>query len=271
MFLYTNGDSFTAGSELADDIIPGWPGYRSNCSPDDPTFQRTQQWMYKVRRKKQFEEIVTLADATGRKFAWPQQLAGMLNCRHYNNAEGGSSFDRICRTTISDLIRLKKERRNITAIISITDVFRSEVPDARHPDLWETFDVKTIPDRDTPHYEIYHQLAKFKVLHETLFYRLWSFYWNALQVKNFCTLNNIKLFWLEVFPDGFYPHAEERTHPMLEPLIQEVDLNFLLSMSTIAMDSKEEYKYCPGGHFRKEIHTEIATELFTKLKGLSVV
>lgn len=265
MLLYANGDSFTAGSELAEDLLPGWPGYRDDCDPNSPAMKEYLQWFKKIIRKEKHTELWALTEATGRKLAWPQQLANRLGCQCYNNAQGGSSFDRICRTTISDLLQLKKEHTEIVAVISITDIFRSEIADARHPELWEPFDPKTMPDPDTPNYNVYLNLAKFKVLHETIFYRLWSFYWNALQVKNFCTINNIKLFWVEVFPDGFYPHAEEREHPVLKPLIDEVDLQFITSLSDIATMSTQEQKYCPGGHFRKEIHVEIAQKLRSKI------
>ena len=180
---------------------------------------------------------------------------------------GGSSMDRICRTTICDLINLKNKHKNIVAVISTTDIFRSEIADPNHPELWEPFDAKTIPDKDTPNYEIYKSLIKYKVMHETLFYKLWNFYWNILQVKNFCAINNIKLFWLEVFPECSYPDAEARQHPMLASMIKEVDLSFLMTMSIVAQTYPNPEKYCAGGHFRKEIHEIFARHLYKRLKN----
>jgi hypothetical protein len=266
MFLYTNGDSFTAGSELADDILPGWPGYMRDCDPGSDAYRKNLQWKRNVWQNEQNIDLINKSENLGRTMAWPAALAKLFRCQHLNSGEGGSSFDRIARTTISDLINLKRQHTDIVAVLSTTDIFRCELPSTTSSYFWEPFDCKVMPESRGPEYREYLMMVKFKIKNETVFHRLWNFYYHALQIKNFCLQNNIRLYWVETFTNGLYPEADENNHPYIKPLKEEVNIIPIVSMSDVAhQDYYGDNKYCPTGHFRKEIHDLFARKIYKQI------
>lgn len=65
-------------------------------------------------------------------------LGDLLGCPSINTAINGSSNGRILRTTLRDLLELKKTHTDITAVISLSFLVRTEIWDNEtQPDKWK--------------------------------------------------------------------------------------------------------------------------------------
>ena len=99
--------------------------------------------------------------------AYPQKVANKINAECYNNAYGGSSIDRIARTTITDLAGLKNEKKDIVAIIGTTSIFRIELPAEQRtwlcgqPTVNNDHTIKPITDYYIKYYSDYHATTNY--------------------------------------------------------------------------------------------------------------
>lgn len=88
-------------------------------------------------------------------------------------------------------------------------------------------------------------------------------------MQNFCSCNNIKLFWLSVLPfDDLRVEAVAstlNTFSDLNDLVQYADLKYSFDMMKLAEESDIENKYCPRGHYVEEIHKLLAEEIINEL------
>ncbi len=110
MNIYCNGDSFTAGEELLDHILPDWPGYRSTGSilVKDTDYQ----WLY-VRRKKAYDVFGSIEQLLKKEKeeSWAGQINKIdNNISVINGAIGGSSIIGIANRTIIDLTNYRDKK-----------------------------------------------------------------------------------------------------------------------------------------------------------------
>jgi len=257
MILYSNGDSFVAGSGLAFHLLPKWPGLHDVA--DDNLYKETRQWLDRCRKDRHafkiLSEVIPKIEPT---LAFPYKIKKLLNCEIVNGAQGGSSFDRIARTTITDLINLRKVHRDskIVAIIGDTDVFRSEVAhNVRGENFWFQMHCNLEPPIELKN------LLRYKLLHEHNYHRMTEYYKNCILIKDFCKANDIELHWIDI---GMVQEDQRvlNQHSDLAALKEYANVTSSVNMSDCAIGVKG--KYVPDGHFSEMVHTIVA-EKFAKI------
>lgn len=275
MIVYCNGDSFFAGDELGDDILTGHPGYAVYYKiPKYLTEWIQNSWntdhsLY-TERKMLWQQIVDL----GKQRAFPNKLSNLLNIPVINNSHGGASMDRIVRTTITDLIELKKTTSDIVAIIGTAPLSRSEVSNCQDnktyipdsvgdPQHWISINAAYIKAGEEDTKDLIYYINQYTKNYHMLF----SFYKNVMLLQEFCKSQNIALFWVATDSDVTdvpieQPYQNSRD---LNNFQEHIDFKYTLSMYEIARELMHEVR-CPSGHFSEKVHDEIAAKFSTMLK-----
>jgi hypothetical protein len=168
----------------------------------------------------------------------------------YNNAEGGASIDRIARTTISDLIKLKDYNTDIVALIGTTSIYRVEFPHENQ--AWISAQLaqgdqhfaKPIIDYYINHYSRYHGL--------------YNYYKNLILIHDFCKINQIRLILIDVMSNIGTDEFDQLED--LEHLKNYLNLKYDFDMGEIASNTSGEI-FAPCGHFTEIVHAKLAEEI----------
>ncbi len=260
--IYCNGDSFAAGDELGNDIIPGYPGLM-DFDPPDSIRKMHADWLRSsydhntpagIFRQQNQEKIRKLESEK----SWPNKLRQLTGTTVVSNAEGGASMDRIARTTVADLAGLVKTNKNIIAFIGLTYENRFEV--GLPIDHW--YSVLPQNPESAPNEDI-GAIARAKVLIETDYHNLVNFYKNVIYIKDFCIVNRIKLYFLSPFPLSNMT-GRCQTHPDLKEMVEYADLECELIMQHVARKLHTKVN-CSGLHFSETVHNVIAQLLYKKV------
>ena len=258
MILYTNGDSFVAGSGLAMDLLPDWPGDRARTITTKQ-HQSYHRWITISRSSVTVGPIWHKMPALEKQRNFPFLLSKKLNCELIDSSRGGSSFDKITRVTITDLIKLRaRTDEPVVAIIGETDPFRKEIAINDPVDstrLWM--------DLHHSNYTVIPEIRgmySYVLKHETLYHRLTEYYKNWILLKTFSKTYNIELHWVDV---GF-------THGLDQSMFDNnPDLVFLRDCAQLPESANMgdlartlEFPYCAdGGHFSAAAHVLVADKL----------
>ena len=293
MIIYCNGDSFTSGVDLADYLIPGYPG-GTPMSPREtgqqtPDVREAANWhkntydnSHQLGKLRQTKMRAIQNEEFNR--AWPNKLHNLSGYPVINNAQSGSSMDRIARTTVSDLISLKEEHANIISIIGLTGIDRSELPTSGRPWTGSSFSsfsswVDIIHHRPGLHPDLA-PIFDYKLKYETDYHCYINFYKNVILIKNFCSVNNIRLYFVLPLPlppkfwqSGYKPHPLDVDAKFSVTDIESIknlenyaNLVPAINMTDIATSCKLPEVYAPGGHFVESIHEIVADKLFNIIK-----
>lgn len=282
MIIYCNGDSFTSGTDLADYLLPGYPGGTpmgsQGTGQQTPSIEICKNWhknTYDNSHQLGKLRQIKMKEIQNEEFnrAWPNKLHNLSGYPVINNAQGGSSMDRIARTTVSDLISLKEEHANIISIIGLTGIDRSELPSAykSKSQMW----IDLIHHR--PHlHPAYAPIFDFKLQYETDYHCYTNFYKNVILIKNFCSVNNIRLYFVLPMPlPSHHWRCDESVLPNPDVKLSYIDIKNLknyanlvpdIDMTDIATSCKLPEVYTPGGHFAESIHKIVADKLFNIIK-----
>lgn len=280
MLLYFNGDSFVAGSELGDDILNGYPGTASypmdNDNPNSVHVQN-KKWLvntytpghslYKNRQAMQ-EQL----DKLEAERSVPNKVRQLTKLSVINHALGGSSMDRIARTTLADLCNLRKENPNekIIAFIGTTYPNRTEIPVDDEP-LSGT-------DRHghysnwicvSPMYRVQRskkveELNKYFARHQTNYHAAVNFYKNIILIQDYCKLNDIQLHWIATHDNIVTEYAIEsdvQDQYDLFALREYANLQYSIDMKNFFTEFNFQNMLCPGGHFSELVHERTAQEI----------
>ncbi len=284
MIIYCNGDSFTSGVDLADYLLPGYPG-GTPIGPWEPgqvppSIEICKNWhknTYDTSHQLGKSRQIKMGEIRNEEFnrAWPNKLHKLSGYPVINNAQSGSSMDRIARTTVSDLISLKEEHANIISIIGLTGIDRSELP-STHKSKYKMW-VDLIHHRPNLHPD-YKDIIDFKLQYETEYHCYTNFYKNIILVKNFCFVNNIRLYFVLPMPLPPKFWRNESGSPNSDVKFSYIDIKNIknlenyanlvpdINMTGIAMSCKLPEVYAPGGHFAEPIHEIVADKLFNIIK-----
>lgn len=280
MILYANGDSFVAGVELADDLLPGHPGYlpyfATNAEKD-----KNRQWIDKTYDLKhpygrEREQKRKLLNKMEYERSFPTKLARLLGCDHINRAQGGSSLDRIARTTLADLIELKEQDKDITAVIGTTCPSRSEIstPFGFSHDVDETGFRMTWDQISTTFLAGHHNegsitaMIQYRIEHDKNYHQMVTAFKNIILISDFCKLHGIRLYWVANNIDILNQVEVEREledckdYKMLR---QYCDLRYTTDMAKIASGMQSKDVLCPAFHYSEKVHVETAFDLFSKI------
>ena len=254
MLIYCNGDSFTSGHGLGDFLLPDYPG-ESDDAPDKlpylakwtaNTYSASYTHRHDLSKEIRQEEL---------NRCWPTKLKkygyGVIN-----SAQAGSSMQRISRTTIIDLIKLKQVTTDILAIISVPPIERSEI---YYKDAWVDFSHAHLESCDfMPHLRnLYSEL----LLDDAEGYAsLVRWYVAAIQIKDHCKANNIPLMWV----NSVNSVSAIDKFKDLNNLVKYLDIKYELTMSHL----KSDKGYVPDGHYSERVHDQVAHILDVKIKGM---
>lgn len=288
MLIYANGDSFIAGVELADDLIPDYPGTLPYNAPAEKT-SKSQDWIKKTytdgnRLSEYRKSILDKLVETEHERSFPSTLGKILNCQVINHAYGGSSIERIVRTSISDLIKLKDKHEKIFAFIGTTEISRFEVasPHAAyfkykdycgHYQCWKSINVNAIHVNES---EDANKLVDYHIKYEKNYHSYVRTFKNIIQLQDFCKNNGINLFWISSFMnilDYFNIEIEYRFNEDhdLTNFMNYAKFEYFLDMHEVAKTCNLNNVVCPSGHFSVDVHNLIAELIHKKLKEQNYV
>lgn len=274
MLIYCNGDSFVQGVELGDTIIPEHPTFKHFTDNLD----EAKKWLAKTYdhnhdygkiRELNSTQIIKLEYER----AFPHKLGKLLNVPVINHGMGGSSLDRIVRTTITDLISLKKDHDNIIAIIGDTHYSRSELANFEYIDSLDIagFNRYWVCLSTTYHMsgrEPLEPILDYKIRYEKNYHMLVNYYKNIIMLQDFCKSNDITLHWVSCHDDisrNSKPEPEYENDICLNNFIEYADLDFIVRMEEVAERLHYDV-YCPGGHFSEKVHEEVASIIANIIK-----
>jgi hypothetical protein len=262
MFLYSNGDSFVEGCELGDFLLSGYPGAVGIHEIHVIENKNIRQWFNDTRlmntplwheRKKLLPEIEQ--EEKARNFT--TKLAKSLGVNFFNNALGGSGMDRITRTTISDLIELKKTEKNIVALIGTTEPLRMELPVMNTNPWWPVHPGNSVNDK------MMNDVVNYYSMNVGNYHKMLAFYKNVILIQDFCKINAIKLLWVSGNSNIVNDFDIEQQYADQKDIQQLTDYaNFKLSadMQQIAKSIVDK-TVLPGYHYSEIVHEETARQL----------
>ena len=131
-FIYFSGDSYMAGSELADDTLPSWGGYVTHDWIQAETFADR-----KIRITKYKEELAAMTreqtitfNNTIRARHWTTIVCDKHGIKHYNDGLSGSSQESVLHRAILAFDKFERDGNVPTlAIIQLTSPCRVTVYD----------------------------------------------------------------------------------------------------------------------------------------------
>lgn len=285
MLLYFNGDSFVAGVELGDDILNVYPGkasYPMNNTDPNSIHVRNKKWLVNTNTPGHplFKERMTVRNKLDKlefERAFPNKVHQLTQLPVINHALGGSSMDRISRTTVSDLCDLRKEKpdEKIIAFIGTTYPNRTEIPAAisvsrgmdphGHVFNWDSV---------SPTYQILQSkevedLIKYFALRQTNYHAAVNFYKNIILIQDYCKLNDIQLYWIATHDNIVTEYVIEshvRDQYDLFALREYANLHYSVDMKDFLPEFNFEDVLCPGGHFSEPVHERTAEKIVEILK-----
>ena len=280
MIIYCNGDSFVAGSELADFELPDHPGYFSELPAGRTKSVRADvdNWLKTVKCAPEYKYHLNGSGAH-RALAFPNKIKQSLDVNVINEARGGQSMDSIVRRTTAALIKLlsttNKTDNEIIAIIGTTEMSRFEMPIAYiNPDKPSSNQWQSV----IPAYELPDSppgsaaLIKYMVMHDTDYHQYVRYYQNIIHLQDFCKLNGIALYWISALSYDGSPHelgdsklqnllSLEATPEQLHTLVTYANFTRVVDMQESSTKISTDKRYCADGHFVEEVHTIVANEL----------
>ena len=266
MFIYANGDSHIAGSELGDFLLPGYPGPRDFGS--EPTTY-TKHWVNQLytppsnemaaipglrKKRDELRNKISFEEKTKNLIHKTSQLLGV---EYYNNALGGCGNTRIIRTSITDLIELKKTEKNIIALIALSDPMRLEIPSIVSNNKWTSISAHSVDylKEDMPERAI----IEYYFTHSTVYNQLIWLYLHVITLQDFCTANKIKLHWISTIHNQI-DVLECQPDDELSTLASYVNFNPIVKMYDIAREIRV-HTINPGYHYSEIVHQRAAEQL----------
>lgn len=261
IFLYSNGDSFVEGCELGDFLLPNYPGATNIYDSEnknirqwfnDTRLMNTSLWHERNRILPEIEQEEKVRNFTAK-------LAKSIGSDFLNNALGGSSMDRITRTTISDLIELKKTENNIVAIIGTTEPARMELPVIDNDTIpwWSVHPGNSIDNKQM------NEVVNYYSMNASNYHKMLAFYKNVILIQDFCKINAIKLLWVSGNSNIINDYDIEQQYAKQKDIQQLTDYaNFKPSadMQQIAKSIIDK-TVLPGYHYSEIVHEETARQL----------
>jgi hypothetical protein len=278
MIIYCNGDSYVAGTELADFELPLHPGYFSELSihRSKSINSVVENWSKII---KNHHTNIHRRDY-GRHLAFPSKIKNkFVNETVINEATAGYSIDQIVQTSIMSLIKLMSEhpKSRIIAIIGTTAMSRFIVPVTKHgSSRWASVITTAAPQCPPLHtVQGVEPLVKYMVTNDSDYHQYVRFYKNIIQLQDFCKLNRIVLYWVHALPiDGSHMidcvnTTSDKLQTLLattnctklESLVKYANLNYSVDMQLSSTKISTNKRFCPQDHFVEEVHSVVANEL----------
>jgi hypothetical protein len=277
MQLYCNGDSFVAGVELADEILPGYPGLLT-WPPYTKQHEQHKIWLQSAHatglvNRDKMKEIEKLE----LERAFPNKVSALTGIRVINRAMPGSSMDCIVRNSLVELYNLKKENpnENIIALVGTTYPGRREVSNDtpnRTDRYLRSQDWVCVSGTysNAGESEYLSNMRKYQVMYDTQYHQMINFYKNIVLLQDFCKLNDITLHWVashdNILTDS-WPMTGYEDRLDINMLMEYAKLEYIVDMKKIVeTEFVGKQVVCPGGHFAESIHQRTAEKIVDILR-----
>lgn len=269
-FLYFNGDSFTAGVELADDMFPTWPGLTQRKNNSLESWKEYRNFLdstITVLDDSRLEQYIQLQYDR----SWANTLAKILDVNFLNSGLGGSAQEAITHRTIIDFLTLESKGINVDlAIIQLTCPTRLTFYNSYFkgrfyktngfdysliiPDINKKLKFDPIINKT----EEFENFVKQYIMKEDYFGTLVRWLNNLVLLRSFVKTKTGKL---PIFVDvGNISLMKSEIQEMLK---NESFKNLYLDSGvseSITMINYSDY-VMPGGHFVKDMHEAFAKKL----------
>lgn len=279
MIIYSNGDSFVSGVELADYIIPEYPGARARYDYEKEKI--CKNWIERTYNENDYlgknrSQLLQKIFHLEYEKAWPNKIQSKTGHRVVNNARGGSSLDRILRTSLTDLLSLLSYEEKIIAIIGTTDPNREEIP-TNSNNLNETdwtgqnkhWEQISSSYKNPAQTGLIDSIIDYKIEFETTYHQLVKAYTNIITLQNFCKLNNITLYWISGFHNLLDMYSEDSILDQRELDLRKKYLNFSYRYNINEISKSMPIAaetYCPDGHYSEIVHEKLSDIIIDDLK-----
>jgi hypothetical protein len=279
MFIYFSGDSFTAGDELADFMLPNWPGYFSDS--DEHAKKQGRSWAAKHRLKaiySQPREQLNQFFIEQQKRVWPTLLAKKLGADYLVSGKGGSSQGDTNYRTMLDIERLIGEGKKIDHVfIQVTEPYRIEIFNKYQDTYYTNNAISSLLACLADVYTNYNEkeFTKRWLLIEDDTGKIARFLTNIIFIRNYV---KSKLHYEPIFVDSMFMTEFTKKIKALEPsqIIQTGELNTLIKTSGVIDPTTLEHTLpsmrsfvnphrnhmAPNGHVAPEVHEVFAEHLF---------
>lgn len=272
MNIYVNGDSYTAGSELTDWVLPGFPGYNSVGPPIAGEVSKeirewtTLKWQEASKHYGSTDNYIKAE----KSLAWPAELS-KLDSKLFvdNGSKNGASMTGIAHRTIADLLMNKAQGIAFDRVfIQLTSCNRFEIYDVNIPQQKFIVD-KQVGWIDNLPEKTQRELGKSYVAqYKDADYAIKFLY-------NLCTLKQavkgltgqepIILSSLFFFTNNVITPLKDNTNPLIQTLLKEsgiLDIADEDCMMTVHKDNN--FLYLPVSHFEHRTHQAYAKIIYNK-------
>ena len=270
MNIYVNGDSYTAGSELTDWLLPGFPGYSTTGSPIAKEVTKEAKEWHAFRYTlaiKYFGSVENYFKAE-RNLAWPAELGKLDPTLFvYNGSKNGASMAGITHRTIIDLLTHKEKGIVFDQVfIQLTSCHRFEIYDATMPR--EKFIVdKAVGWIDTLPNKTQRQLGESYIAqYKDPDYAI-KFLYNLCTlkqaVKGLTGCEPIILSSLFLFTNNVITPLKDSKEPVIQTLLKEsgiLDIECCMEIT----HRENKFLYLPTFHFEQRTHKAYAKVIYDR-------
>lgn len=252
-FLYVNGDSFSAGHNLANRYLyPKLKIFKEEFSFEDYIKENILKKAEKIIRKNglDLQEVIK----NEKSYTFPSKVYHKIGMDFMNSSRRGASLQEIAFSTILDFENLKKQRdvSNCFAIIFLTSIFRNIMPvdNSFTDDDFTSIlpsSLKNTRERNERNYVKYFYEKASQQFHEL------SSICALNGLNNYFDSNNISY----AFFDSFMYSESIENHVLNKS-------NFVIPDQVIKNWYETNEKillYC--GHFNEKVHEDIAEKIVT--------
>lgn len=270
MNIYCNGDSFTAGSGIIDNLLPNFPGYHTSGSH----LVKDIDIKWNQSRLQNGTEFFGSKYAYIRKQkdnAWPGQLAKIdSNLQVLNGAVDGASITGIANRTIIDLIANKNIKWDII-FIQLTGLYRFEFYNLESNDRkymkestagWVEY-IDNVYEKD-----IMKSYLKYYKEEEFILKYLYSLVNLRYAIKGLTDVNPIFLLGMKIWKEQLL-NIKKTVHfhnsIVISQLVKESMIDKITDdeiMETVMLENN--FFYTPCKHYEIRCHEEFSKKLYEK-------
>jgi len=263
MLIYANGDSFTAGNELVYEDLDSYPGNLMEYPHSIP--EEIWEWINHSEEKNGFRADEAYYSSIEKSKAYPHLVGTHFNAKIVNNAKGGSSFERVARISLFDLLTLRKKypKEKIIALVGIVGIGRVEIPSQN-----KTKDIVTGWTQMQMQFEasdIAPEFRKWHLLNNSDYHMQNALLRDAIQLYDFCKNNDIDIVfvtnhekgWIDIHLEGDYEDiAVYEEYLFTAPI-------FSMRQYSERCKKKGIKSYSILGHYANVVHVEMAKDIVT--------
>jgi hypothetical protein len=272
MNIYVNGDSYTAGYELADDILPGYPGLtaESNIFVKDFTADQKKWAGAKWNSVVDIFGSINNYYSANKQHAWPAEISRLdPTIKIINGARNGASMVGIANRTVADILEAKENNIEYNHVfIQLTSTFRFEIYDKNTSEQDFILDsalswASTLPANNQRKLaESY--IAQYKDIDYCIKF-LYTLVTLKYAVKGLTGKYPIILIAISLFTDQVLKPLENETNPRLQALLKDSGILDIPSEEYMEyIHTENKFLYTPLSHFEKRTHQLYAQQIYRK-------